>query len=289
MAVMSGPGDNAQSPLAIIGAGGSLPFAVADAVKATGRPFVLFALEGVTDATRTAAYPHRWVAVGQGGKLIKEMRAHGCRDIVFIGSLLRPPVWKMRLGLSTLLMIPTILSVWRGGDDHLLKGVSRIAERYGFRVVAAHEVAPNILMPEGQVTKREPSGADLEDIALGIDLLRAIGPYDVGQAVIVAARHVLAVEGAEGTDGMLERVAELRRRGQVHSALGRGVLVKAPKPDQDRRFDLPGIGPKTVAAARAAGLGGIAVIAGEAVVAEPEALAKAADEAGLFVIGLRAS
>src|SRR6187551_1464480 len=205
---MNEPHDPSPSPLAIIGAGGSLPFAVADAVKASGRPFVLFALEGVTDAARAATYPHRWVAVGQGGKLIKEMRAHGCRDIVFIGTLLRPPVWQMRLGLSTLLMIPTILSMFRGGDDHLLKGMSRIAERYGFRVVAAHEVAPDILMPEGHLTRRAPSEADEADIALGMDVLRAIGPYDIGQGAVVADRHVLAVEGAEGTDGMLERIAE---------------------------------------------------------------------------------
>ena len=144
-------------------------------------------------------------------------------------------------------------------------------------------------MPEGPVTRRVPSDADLADIALGMDVLRAIGPYDVGQAVVVADRHVLAVEGAEGTDGMLERIAELRRRGRVHSRAGRGVLVKAPKPEQDRRFDLPGIGPKTVAAVHAAGLGGIAVVAGETVVAEPQNVAKEANDAGMFVTGLRAA
>src|SRR5688572_5259224 len=182
--------EQAQSHLAIIGADGSLPFAVADAVKAPGRPFVLFAIEGVTDAARAASYPHRWVAVGQGGKLIKAMRAEGCRDIVFIGTLVRPPVWKMRLGLSTLLMLPSIIAAFRGGDDHVLKSVSRIAERYGFRVVAAHEVAPSILMPEGYLTKREAAAADLDDIALGMDVLRAIGRFDVGQAAVVADRHV---------------------------------------------------------------------------------------------------
>ena len=285
---MNAPQDPPQSPLAIIGAGGSLPFAVADAVKATGRPFVLFAIEGVTDAARAAPYPHRWVAVGQGGKLFKAMRAEGCRDIVVIGTLVRPPVWKMRLGLSTLLMLPSIISAFRGGDDHLLKSLSRIAERYGFRVVAAREVAPSILMPEGYLTKRQASAADLDDIALGIEVLRAIGRFDIGQAVVVADRHVLAVEGAEGTDAMLERIAQLRQRGRVHSPLGRGVLVKAPKPEQDRRFDLPGIGPKTVAAVKAAGLGGIAVIAGETVVAELESLGAAAEDAGLFVTGLPA-
>ena len=280
---------DAQSPLGIISGGGALPFAIADAVIARGRPVVLFGLNGVTDEGRIAQYSHSWVNVGQGGKLFKAMRGHRCRDIVFIGTLARPPFWKMRIGLDTLVMLPTIISMFRGGDDHLLRGMSRVAERYGFRVVAAHEVAPEILMPEGQLTRRKPSEADLADVALGLELLRSIGRFDVGQAVTVANRQVLAVEGVEGTDGMLERIAELRRRGRVHAAVGSGVLVKAPKPEQDRRFDLPAIGPKTVEAAKAAGLGGIAVIAGETVAAELENLISAADAAGLFVTGIKAT
>lgn len=279
----------ALGPLAIIGGGGSLPFAVADAVMSRGRKAVIFALEGVSDETRVANYPHRWVAVGQGSRLIREMRAQGCRDIVFIGTLARPPVWKMRLGVATLALLPTIFSIFRGGDDHLLRGMSRIAERYGFRVVAAHEVAPEILIPEGPMTRRSPSEAELADATLGLDLLRAIGRFDVGQAAVVVDRHVLAIEGAEGTDAMLQRIADLRQRGRVHAKRGIGVLVKAPKPDQDRRFDLPGIGPKTIEAVVAAGLGGVAVIAGETVVADPEELRRAADAAGLFVAGIKSA
>jgi DUF1009 family protein len=278
-----------QSPLGIISGSGTLPFAVADAVIRQGRSVVLFALNGVTDATRVINYSHRWVSVGQGGKLIKEMRAQGCRDIAFIGGLVRPPVWKMRLGFDTLAMLPTIISMFRGGDDHLLRGFSRVAAHYGFRVVAAHEVAPEILMPEGQLTKRKPSETDIADVAIGLDLLRSIGHFDVGQATVIANRHVLAVEGAEGTDAMLQRVAEMRRNGRIHFSNGSGVLVKAPKPNQDRRFDLPAIGPKTVEAAKAAGLGGIAVLAGETLVAELEQLAAAADAAGLFVTGIKAA
>jgi DUF1009 family protein len=278
-----------QSPLGIVSGSGTLPFAVADAVIRRGRSVVLFALHGVTDTTRVTNYAHRWVSVGQGGKLIKEMRAQGCHDIAFIGGLVRPPFWKMRLGFDTLAMLPTIISMFRGGDDHLLRGFSRIAAHYGFRVVAAHEVAPEILMPEGQLTKRKPSEADIADVALGLDLLRAIGHFDVGQATVVANRHVIAVEGAEGTDAMLRRIAEMRRNGRIHSSNGSGVLVKAPKPDQDRRFDLPAIGPKTVEAAKVAGLGGIAVLAGETLVAELEQLIAAADAAGLFVTGIKAA
>jgi DUF1009 family protein len=173
-----------------------------------------------------------------------------------------------------------------GGDDHLLSGVARIFEDHGFRLLGAHEVAPDILVGEGPLGAHKPGDTDAADIARGLALLHAIGPYDVGQAAVISNNHVLALEASEGTDGMLARVAELRRAGRVRARKG-GVLVKAPKPGQDRRFDLPSIGPRTVENADAAGLSGIAVIAGGTIVAEPQALIAAADKAGLFVIGIR--
>ena len=120
---------------------------------------------------------------------------------------------------------------------------------------------------------------------MGLDYLHATGPFDVGQAVVVAGRHVLAVEAAEGTDQMLTRVADMRASGRVPAPVGSGVLVKAPKPGQDRRFDLPSIGPLTVEGAIRAGLAGIAVVAGSSVVAEPSLLVQAADRANIFVAG----
>jgi DUF1009 family protein len=121
-----------------------------------------------------------------------------------------------------------------------------------------------------------------------LDYLHATGTFDVGQAVVVAGKHVLAVEAAEGTDQMLTRVGELRASGRVRSPSGRGVLVKAPKRIQDRRFDLPSIGPRTVDGVVRAGLAGIAVVAGETVVAEPARLVEAADGAKIFVVGVPA-
>jgi DUF1009 family protein len=124
-----------------------------------------------------------------------------------------------------------------------------------------------------------------EDIARGFALLAAMSAFDVGQAAIVAGRRVLAVEAAEGTDAMLDRVAAMRESRRIVLPAGSGVLVKAPKRRQDRRFDLPSIGPGTVTRAAAAGLAGIAVIAGATIVAEPQRLVEEADRAGLFVVG----
>jgi UDP-2,3-diacylglucosamine hydrolase len=143
-------------------------------------------------------------------------------------------------------------------------------------------------MPAGNVGSRAPAAQDLADIEHGLGLLRAIGPYDVGQGAVVANKHVLAVEAAEGTDSMLARVAELRARGRIPTPAGEGVLVKAPKPNQERRIDLPTIGPRTVSEAARAGLAGIAIVAGEAIIAEPAAVAAAADREKVFVFGIGA-
>jgi UDP-2,3-diacylglucosamine hydrolase len=176
--------------------------------------------------------------------------------------------------------------MFRGGDDHLLSGFGRLLEDYGFKLVGAQDVAPEILMPEGPLGRHLPSERDRVDVARGLELLSAMGPFDIGQAAVVADRHVLAVEAAEGTDHLLARVAALRGEGRIRNPIGTGVLVKAPKPAQDRRLDLPSIGPQTVAGAAAAGLAGIAVTAGAAVIAEAAAVAAAADKAGLFVVGV---
>jgi DUF1009 family protein len=119
-------------------------------------------------------------------------------------------------------------------------------------------------------------------------VLRALGPFDIGQAVIVIDGHVVAVEDIEGTDGLLARLARLRQDGRIRAKAARGVLVKAPKSGQDLRFDLPTIGPKTVEGAAAAQLAGIAVVAGNTLVVEPQAMIEAADAGGLFVTGVPA-
>jgi UDP-2,3-diacylglucosamine hydrolase len=276
-----------DGPLAVICGGGSLPFAVADAVAKRGRRVVLFAIRGWADPLRVAAYPHHWAPIGQFGWFCQVARREGCHDVVLIGSMLRPAIWRIRPDIKTLRLLPRILGLYRGGDDHLLKGVAAIFEEQGFRLVGAHQIAPEILMPEGPLGREHPRARDLADIAKGIALLDAISPFDVGQAVIVADARVLATEAAEGTDEMLGRVAELRRSGRIVPASGRGVLVKAAKRDQDRRFDLPSIGPRTIEGAARAGLAGIAVVAGSAVVAEVDRIAELADREGLFVFGVR--
>jgi len=266
---------------------GSLPLAVADAVAARGRRVVLFPLRGAAEGTPVERHRHHWIYIGQIGKFLKLARAEGCRDVVFIGALVRPSIWQVHPDLVGLSFLPKVLKAFRGGDNHLLSGMGKLLEDEGLRLLGAHEVAPQILVPDGVLGRVQMTERDRADIALGLDYLHAAGPFDIGQAVIVADRHILAVEAAEGTDGMLARMAEMRSNGRVRAARGIGVLVKAPKPHQDRRFDLPSVGPQTVEGAAKAGLAGIAVVAGETVIAEPAAMVAAADKAGLFVAGVR--
>ena len=274
-----------DSPLGIICGAGTVPFAVADAVVRRGRPVVLFPLRGWADATAVQAYSHNWVWLGQFGRICRLAHREGCREMVFVGGLVRPSIWQLRLDWGTLMQVPLIVRSFRGGDDHLLSGVGRLFENGGFRVIGAHEVAPEITAPVGALGRFRPSAVVEDDIGRGFALLAAMSAFDVGQAAVIAGHRVLAVEAAEGTDAMLDRVAAMREAGRIALASGIGVLVKAPKRRQDRRFDLPSIGPDTVARTARAGLAGIAVIAGATIVAEPQRLVETADGAGLFVVG----
>jgi DUF1009 family protein len=275
------------APLAIICGGGSLPAAVAQAAMRRGRRVVMFPVRGWAESAAVEAYPHHWIALVQAGRFERLARMEGCRDIVFIGSAVRPPFRSLRIDWGTLRFLPRIARGYRGGDDHLLTAIARMIEGHGFRIVGAHEVAPDILMPEGPVGSVVPSERDRADIDRGFALLAATGPFDVGQAAIVAANNVLAFEAVEGTDAMLARIADLRKQGRISTPAGVGVLVKAPKPHQDRRFDLPTIGPRTVAEVARAGLSGIAVVAGATIIAEPAEVAAAADKAKVFVVGIK--
>ena len=275
------------APLAIVCAGGTIPFAVADSLKAQGRPFVLFALRGIADEARVTGYPHHWVGLGQIGRLERLARAEGCHDIAFIGTLKRPSVWTIRFDWVALARLPRIIAAFRGGDNHLLTGIGRIFEADGFRMIGVHEVVPQVLMPDGVLTTRVPSQRDHTDIAHALAALNAVGRFDVGQAAVVADGQVLALEGIEGTDGMLAQLAELRTLGRVRTGVGIGVLVKAPKPMQDHRYDLPAVGPHTIALVTRAGLAGIAVVAGGGVIAELDRMIEAANRENVFIIGIK--
>jgi len=279
---------NASPPVGLIAAGGAMPFAVADSLRARGIASVLFALRGVCDADKVERFRHHWISIGELGRATELFRAEGCRDLVFIGSLVRPALSEIRLDWGTLRALRQVWAAFRGGDNHLLSGIGRILEQDGFRMVGIKDVAPDLLMPEGCLTRAVPDAQAQADIEKGREVLRALSPFDIGQAAVVIDGHVVAIEDIEGTDALLSRVARLREQGRVRVAAQRGVLVKAPKSGQDLRYDLPTAGPRTVEGVAGAKLAGIAVVAGNTLVVEPQAMIEAADSAGLFVTGMPA-
>jgi DUF1009 family protein len=286
---MNEPAQADGGPVAIICGGGSLPLTVAEAIERSGRPVVLFPIRGWADPAAGGRFRHHWLFLATIGRFRRLARMEGCRDVVLIGNALRPALRELRLDWLTVRMLPSIMRMYKGGDDRLLGGVAKIFERLGFRLLGAHELVPEILVGEGLLGSIKPTARDEADIKCGFELIAAMAPFDVGQAVVVADNRVLAVEAAEGTDRMLDRLAALRAEGRLRIPERTGVLIKSPKSMQDRRFDLPSLGPQTVEKAAQAKLAGIAVAAGETLIAEPSRVADAADRAGLFVIGKKLS
>ncbi|MCG8444391.1 MAG: UDP-2,3-diacylglucosamine diphosphatase LpxI [Hyphomicrobiales bacterium] len=280
--------DHERGPLGLIAAGGRLPLDVAKAARSGGRRVFVLAVKGHADPA-IEAFPHAWVGIGQIGRCLSLLRANSVKDVVLIGGIQKPHLLSIRFDWAVLGIVPRLLRTWRGGDDHLLSGVLDYLEDKGFNPVGAHQVAPELVAPLGLLTpSRGPNTGEKADIAFGRKCLTALSPFDVGQALVVHDRRVLAIEAAEGTDRMLKRIAGLRKAKALALKGIAGVLVKTPKAGQDLRADMPAIGPDTVEHAKTAGLAGIAVEAGRVLMADPQAVVAAAEKAGLFLVGVAA-
>ncbi len=266
--------------LGILAGGGTLPGRVAAAAEAAGRAVFLVGLEGFAEPAVLAPFRHSFVRLGAAGRILALLREHGCRDIVLVGPVKRPSILDLRPDGEGARILARIGRAAFAGDDGLLAAVVRVLAEEGFSVVGAHEILTEAVGPRGVLGREAPDAAALADISRGVAVVRALGAADVGQASVVQQGIVLAVEAIEGTDAMLTRAGGLARAGAG------GVLVKLVKPGQDRRADLPTIGPRTVAAAAAAGLTGIAYEAGGTILTDRAGLVQAADDAGLFLIGI---
>ncbi|HWY60667.1 MAG TPA: UDP-2,3-diacylglucosamine diphosphatase LpxI [Rhizomicrobium sp.] len=276
-----------MSTLGIIAGGGELPHAVAQSVAGSGRKLHILALRGIADEGWLAAYPHEWMGVGELGRSLKLLAAAGAKDLILVGQVDRPAFSEIKLDARGLTMLPSLIAAARKGDDALMKTISDFYAREGFAVLTAADAAPGLVTGEGPLGKLAPDAGQMEDIKRAFAIVRALGAEDVGQAAIVCEGLPLCVEAAEGTDAMIARVATLRKNLRGTPENKRGVLVKALKPMQDRKTDLPVIGVNTVRGAHAVGLAGIALEAGVSLIVDKTAVAAAADRLGLFVTGIR--
>ncbi len=266
--------------LGILAGAGELPLRIIEACRAADRPFFVLAFEGSADPALLAGAPQAWVRLGAAGEGLRLLRENGVEELVMAGAVRRPSLLQLRPDWRTAKFFARV-SYRALGDDGLLRSVIReLEDAEGFRVIGADALLGPALAPAGPLGRLAPDEQAQQDIALGFRIVRALGALDIGQAAVVQQGLVLGVEAIEGTDALIERCRALRREGPG------GVLVKGMKPGQERRADLPTIGPRTVARAEAAGLGGIAVEAGATLVLDRDATVAAADRAGLFLVGI---
>ena len=276
MSMQAGAGPPDQGPLAIICGAGTLPFAVADAVRARGRDVVMFALRGWADPERVAAYRHHWGALGQFGWVCRQARAEGCRDIVFIGTIARPPLWRLRFDWGTLRSSAAASSAaYRGGDNHLLSGIAKAFEQQGFRLVGAHEVAPEILDASRSVS----ASASPTHRSAPTSRRRCACWKRSGSSTSVRRRSSRAITcwRSRGPKAPTRCWSGSPSCAQPSDRRHRRRAGEGAEARQDWRFDLPSIGPQTIEGAARAGLAGVAVLARASIVAEPQRVTALAD------------
>lgn len=267
--------------LGIIAGNGALPRGLITACQTAGRPFFVIGLKGhAAPDLLTGGIPGAFVRVGSVGRAVRLFKKAKVQDIVFIGGVRRPSMVEVMPDVGGALLLMR-LGFRMLGDDNLLRAIAAEAERHGFRVVGIDDLMPELVVQPGVYGSVVPTKADQADIRQGYQVAKLLGQADVGQAVIVQRGLVLSVEGIEGTAALIRRTAELKRKG------GGGVLVKVAKPQQDRRMDLPTIGPATVQAVFEAGLKGIAVEAGGALLAEADKTVALANRLHIFVVGVK--
>ena len=270
------------SVLGIVAGGGVLPRMIAEACRTQGRPFFVLAFEESTEAATVAGVPHAWCRLGAIGAALKALREAGAKDIVMAGRMHRPSLATLKPDLTATMLLARLGPKLMAGDDALLKAIADFLEKEGFSVVGPETVLTSLLAAEGLMGRHKPDAQAVKDIALGLAVLRALGPFDIGQAVIIQQGAVLGIEATEGTAALIARCGSCKRES------GGGVLVKARKPGQDARMDLPAIGPDTIASLHAAGFSGAAVEAHGALVIDRETLVHEADRLGMFITGVKA-
>ena len=265
--------------LGIIAGGGDLPRLIIQSCQQKNRPYFILALEGQTPAELCDGHPHAWVYPGKLKTAFKLLRDNSVHEVVMAGNMRRPAWSEIKLDLkAAALFAKNVHRVF--GDDSFLSGMVEIFEDEGFNIVGAHSVVENLLATEGVFGSYKPTKQQMEDIKHGLKVATILGQADVGQSVVVQEGLVLGVEAIEGTKALIDRCANLKRKGSAP------VLVKISKPHQEKRVDLPTIGLLTIEQLSQAGFSGLAIEAGAALVLNKDDLVKEADRRKLFVIGV---
>lgn len=274
--------------LAILAGKGRFPVLVAQAARQSGHDPYILRIKDEADQD-WSGFDHCQISIADLSRFAAIVRREAIGSVVLAGGIGRRPDWtEVRPTWRSLIAFSSSLRLFAaGGDDKLLRFTIKVLENEGVKVLAAQQVAPDLLGQSGPLGRVQPDPSSRKDIAAGAEAALALGRLDIGQGAVAVGGRVVALEGLEGTDAMLARVADLRAGRRLAQGRG-GVLVKMCKPGQDHRADLPSIGPATVTNAHAAGLAGIAIEAGRALVLERDLVIAQADRLGLFVTGIAA-
>ena len=272
-----------EGPIAILAGSGHLPVRLAEHLERTGRDHRILAFRGFGDPdVRRRA--HATVDLLDLKTIMQTLDGWSPRAVTLVGAVRRPGVSALLGAYSLLRNRHEVKDIISRGDDQVLRSAVRLLEERGHRVVGAHELAPELLARPGEQGRVAPTVVDDGAIRMGVDVLAALSAFDIGQATVVAALHVLAIEGPEGTDRMLRRVRRLRQPWfGSHVRREGGVLVKAAKRGQDLRVDMPAVGPRTLVEAARAGLSGVAVGAASTLILDRDETVRTADRLGLFL------
>ena len=281
---MNRKGINPGGRIALVAGEGELPCHLVRAGREAGVDLVVYGIDGL--CAQSLETDHIF-GLGEVGKLKRQLAADNVEKIAFSGRFYRPDYGSVAWDAGAIAVLPQILKTKVGGDDNVSRVISDVfSSSWGFEIVGPSDIAPHFVSRAGVLTDKRPSRAQLRDIATGIEAIAGLGKYDIGQALVVHDQRVIAVEAAEGTDQMVSRVGLLREQGRLRAKPPSGVLVKAAKPNQEMRIDMPVVGVETVRVAAAAGLAGIAVAAGEVLLVTPEDVCAEANRNGLFVVGI---
>lgn len=273
-----------MAPLGIIAGLGDLPVQVAKAATERGQGVFVLRMKGFEEPA-LATYPGVVAGVAEIGKTFKALKQAGCQQVCFAGIVKRPDFQALKPDLKGISLLPKAISAAREGDDALLSFLIKTFENEGFEVIGADEAAGSLTGAPGSLAGELPDADQMEDLKKAASIASEMGRLDIGQGAIVANGLVLCVEAQEGTDEMLRRCGELPTQIRGSSAARAGVLVKRPKPQQERRIDLPTIGMRTVELAAKAGLAGIGYEADGALIINSEQVQTRAAALGVFLYG----
>ncbi|ABC80861.1 LpxI family protein [Anaeromyxobacter dehalogenans] len=268
-----------MATIGLIAGGGRFPLLFAESARRAGHRVVAVAHKSETDpelAKQVDAIT--WVKLGQIGHLLEGLRAGGASQCVMLGSITKKRFFADAMLDATGVRVLARVAV--RSDDNLLRAMARFLEEEGVAITDPTPFLADRLAPEGVLGRHQPTPEELEDARYGLELARGIGRLDLGQTVVVKDRVALAVEALEGTDACIRRGGELARSGGF-------VVAKAVKPHQDRRFDLPAVGPDTVVSLREARGRLLAVEAGATLVMDLPRMVELADKAKIVLLGLR--